>query len=343
MTRQWWHALTRYLGAIGSVSGWIQRTHHPLLVVMYHHVGPDEKHIKDLYHACPVNQFEADVDFLLQHFRPVDLSTVYRIAYGEEMAREPLVHFTFDDGLKSVQEHAWPILNSRQVPATVFVNSDFVTGPDMLYRMKAAVLSACWRAGELPAVVEESLREHLAGRIPGENLGAQLMTITYRDRHLLDELGSLARVDWHAYKTGHQIYLSMEDLQALHREGLAIGAHSLDHPNLASLPAEEQYHQVATSLQWVASHFPGQPPAFAFPFTDDGLSAATLQSLQQITQPPALLLGTAGIKQERHPGHWQRLPMDVWRGSAATTVPSAYAGACVKQYMGRYFVKRSRA
>ena len=36
------------------------------------------------------------------------------------------IALTFDDGLRSVHEHAWPVLRAEHAPATVFVTSDYV-------------------------------------------------------------------------------------------------------------------------------------------------------------------------------------------------------------------------
>lgn len=330
---QWW-------GRKYTLADWTTRTRHPLLIVMYHHVGPEQPHLRWLYHSRSSTQFEADLRVFRQYFTPISLAEVYAHATGEKPIRSPGIHITFDDGLTGFQEYAWPLLQQYGFPASVFVNPDFIVGLDMLYRMKVSVLIDALKQGSIPATVELSMCEHLKGRVAGKTTLQQLRNITYQQRHLLDELGSLARLDWAEYKQGHQIYLSTDDLQAMAAKGLGIGAHSLDHPLLATLPEAEQVTQVKESVAWVKQRFTGQPPVFAFPFTDHGLSMGDLQRLQQKSESDLLLLGTAGIKREKHRMHLQRFAMDVNLGDALSQLQQAYAAARIKQLLGRYEVVR---
>lgn len=336
LLRQW---LVQW-GRQRSLKQWTIKTRHPLLIVLYHHVGPEEKHLRWLYHSRTQAQFEADLQVYQQHFEPVSLSQVYAHATGEQPIERPSVHITFDDGLTSIAEYAWPLLQQYGFHGSVFVNPDFITGPDMLYRMKVSVLIDEIKQGLVPAAEELSMREHMKGRVHGKTTLQQLRNIKYGQRHLLDELGSLARVDWRAYKQGHQIYMNETTLQELADQGLGIGAHSLDHPVLADLSREEQEQQVQQSVAWVQKRFPSQPPVFAFPFTDDGLSRADIERLQTNSESRLLMMGTAGIKQEAHPMHLQRYPMDVRLGGAKQQLEQAFAAAKIKQWLGKYIVAR---
>lgn len=323
-----------------SLNRWAAQTGHHLLIVLYHHVGPEEKHLRWLYHSRTQAQFEDDLRLFQQHFEPVTLPEVYAHATGERPLLRPSIHLTFDDGLSSIQEYAWPLLQQYGFAGSVYVNPDFITGPDMFYRMKVSYLIDELKQGLVPAAVELTMREHLKGRVSGKTILQQLQNIRYGQRHLLDELGSLARVEWQAYKQGHQIYLTENELAQLAKEGMGIGAHSLDHPLLSELSSYEQAQQVAESVAWVQQRLPEQPPVFAFPFTDQGLSRSTIQYLQNQYPGQLLLLGTAGIKQEGHPMHLHRYPMDVQLAGARQQLQQAFASARLKQLLGRYTVVR---
>lgn len=336
LLRQW----LQTWGRQKPLKQWAQKTSHQLLIVLYHHVGPTERHLRWLYSSRTQAQFEADLQCFQQHFEPVTLSQVYAHATGEQPIERPSIHITFDDGLQSVAEYAWPLLQQYGFEGSVFINPDFVTGPDIFYRMKVSVLIDEIKQGLVPAAEELSMREHMKGRVPGKTTLQQLRNITYGQRHLLDELGSLARIDWRAYKQGHQIYLNQEQLQQLAAAGMGVGAHSLDHPLFSALDGEARQQQFLGSLQWVQRHFPTQPPTFAFPFTDHGLSTAAIQTLQKSVPEPVLLLGCAGIKQEAHAMHLQRYPMDVLLAGAKRQLQQAYAGARLKQLLGKYTVAR---
>lgn len=91
-----------------------------LIVLCYHAVA--EEWDADL--AVSPSQFEAEVRFLVQHG--------YHGATFHDAVTAPLgrrtVAITFDDGFCSVAERAFPILARYELPATIFVVTDFVGG-----------------------------------------------------------------------------------------------------------------------------------------------------------------------------------------------------------------------
>jgi peptidoglycan/xylan/chitin deacetylase (PgdA/CDA1 family) len=129
--------------------------------------------------------FESQVDYLLERG--------YRAATFTEALTAPsaprTVVFTFDDGFRSVLEHALPILSSRGLQATVFVPTDFPGGKRLL----------CWegidhwRGGryerELTPMSWDDLR-----RLQGQGWEVGSHTCSHPqlrrldDRRLLDEL-----------------------------------------------------------------------------------------------------------------------------------------------------------
>jgi peptidoglycan/xylan/chitin deacetylase (PgdA/CDA1 family) len=67
--------------------------------------------------------FEAQMDFLARHRRVVPLAD----AVSESLpAGKPMVAITFDDGYRSVFDHALPILEQHGFPAAVFVPTAYI-------------------------------------------------------------------------------------------------------------------------------------------------------------------------------------------------------------------------
>jgi hypothetical protein len=64
-------------------------------------------------------------------------------------------------------------------------------------------------------------------------------------------------------------------------------------------------------MSWVKEKFQSQPNLFAFPFTDDGVSA---ELINKITSQPNnicdLSFGTSGIQPVKIGNHFQRIPME---------------------------------
>lgn len=99
-----------------------------LLVLSYHDIRDDvaRKGDPDAY-AVSAQNFAAHLDWMSgQGYRPVSLSDVEAAARGERRLPEKAVLLTFDDGLRSVYTHAFPLLRAYGYPALVAVVTDWV-------------------------------------------------------------------------------------------------------------------------------------------------------------------------------------------------------------------------
>jgi peptidoglycan/xylan/chitin deacetylase (PgdA/CDA1 family) len=81
-----------------------------------------------------VAEFQKDLDYLLKHFEPIDVETLYHFHINKITPEKPVFHLTFDDGLKEIYEIVAPILLKKGVPATFFINSGFVDNKTLFYR-----------------------------------------------------------------------------------------------------------------------------------------------------------------------------------------------------------------
>ncbi|SOD50657.1 biofilm PGA synthesis lipoprotein PgaB [Pseudoxanthomonas wuyuanensis] len=102
-----------------------------LLVLSYHDIRDDvaRKGDPDAYAASTQN-FAAHLDWLSGHgYRPVSLSDVQAAARGERRLPAKAVLLTFDDGLRSVYTHAFPLLRAYGYPALVAVVTSWLDLP----------------------------------------------------------------------------------------------------------------------------------------------------------------------------------------------------------------------
>ena len=176
------------------------------VVLVYHHVSeqtPASTSVRP-------DRFEAHLDYLESHgFEVWPLSRVLAAAIqGAQDLPDNVVAITFDDAYRSVYSKAWPMLQEREWPFTVFVNTDSID------------------AGHSPYMSWDELRElvkngvdignhsashgHLIARLDNETLDtwqARIGDDILRARNrIADELGVVSTV--FAYPYG-------EDSQAL--------------------------------------------------------------------------------------------------------------------------------
>jgi peptidoglycan/xylan/chitin deacetylase (PgdA/CDA1 family) len=280
------------------------------LVLPFYHTVSNQPlaHISSLYKHKSVAEFEADLDFLLQHFSPISLEEVFLYRKGELALQKPSFHLSFDDGLREVFTVVRPILKARGVPATIFVNPDFVGNKVLFFRYKAALLIK-----ELMHLGIDELPEFpFDSKIKTVNAWKKwILSAKHNQSNQLDELAILLNVDFVSFLKKEKPYLEISELKKLQEEGFAIGAHSMNHPEYQYINEEEQMLQTLESVEWVQQHFPQKITAFAFPFTDFGVRKSLFEQLSSNPKRPDLLFGTAGLNEGINEFHLQRSPMEL--------------------------------
>jgi poly-beta-1,6-N-acetyl-D-glucosamine N-deacetylase len=102
----------------------------PLLVLSYHDIRDDvaAKGDADAYSVSTQN-FAAHLDWLAGHgYHPVSMAQVVAASKGAPLPSKPVL-ITFDDGLRSLYTHAFPLLRAYDYPALAAVVTDWVDLP----------------------------------------------------------------------------------------------------------------------------------------------------------------------------------------------------------------------
>lgn len=288
-------------------------SHLPVLLPFYHLVSDDQKPWRRNYDYPGVKKFEEELDFLLAHFKPVALD---ELLSGRNLSG--CFHLSFDDGLRECAEAVVPVLKRKGVPATFFINPSFVDNRDLFHRYKAS---------EIVALLQQ------------RNINLNLQQ-TYADLESLDGLAAEIGIDWDEWLEKHRPYLSLDQIRQLQADGFSIGSHSMDHPEFDLLDEETQLDEIRESMTWLTRKLNPPVKAFAFPFTDAGVSDTVFKTCRD-EHVFDLSFGTAGLKKERQPRHFQRLPMERrMERSTNQRIKEAYLAYRIKWIMGQHYARR---
>ncbi|MCW0482707.1 polysaccharide deacetylase family protein [Gaoshiqia sediminis] len=285
----------------------------PVLLPFYHLVSNDELPYRMNYHYPSVATFESDLDFLLQHYKPVGLD---ELLSGKSLTKA--FHLSFDDGLRECYDVVAPILKRKGVPATFFVNPAFVDNQDLFHRYKVS---------EIAALLKE------------KNIHISLQN-TYADLDSLDELAADLGLNWHELMSERQPYMTTPEIRSLQQDGFTIGGHSMDHPEFWLLDEESQLEEIRESMAWINQTFAPQIKAFAFPFSDVGVPDCVFEACHE-ERLFDVSFGTAGLKRERMECHFQRVPMETDQpATAAKRLKAEYLAFQLKRLINRHYAKR---
>lgn len=285
----------------------------PVLLPFYHLVSDREHPFQYNYRVLSIRRFREDLDFLLEHFEPISLEELH-----SGMNLKGRFHLSFDDGLRECFEVIAPILKEKGVPATFFVNPAFVDNHDLFHRYKAAVLNQIFAKNGIMANLQN----------------------TYADLMSLDEMADDMGLKWDEYLKKENPYMTLEQLSQLERDDFTIGAHSWDHPEFWLLDEEHQLDEIRESMEWLMANFSPKTRAFAFPFTDFGVSPFVFDAIRR-ERLCDLTFGTAGIKLEKEARHYQRLSMEAeGYQSAQNLLKAEYLSYQLKRLVDQHVVKR---
>lgn len=252
-------------------------------VLMYHRIAEPDRRDPGLISATP-GDFERQVAWLRERRPLVSLAEAAAAVRGEHELPRGAVLLTFDDACDDFLHAAWPVLRRHDAPAVVFVPTDFPGRADRAFwwdRVCATLEHARGRptvespAGPLEVRTDADLaRARRAVR--------DWVWRTPHDEAMLgiDEL--VHHLDGPAVEGN---VLGWDELRDLHRQGVAIGAHTRSHPRLDQLPLDRAVGEVLGSMADVEREIGSAPEAFAYP--GGGLTDALVGRLRDAGVPPA--------------------------------------------------------
>jgi peptidoglycan/xylan/chitin deacetylase (PgdA/CDA1 family) len=154
-----------YSGALWLMAR--MRFHRKTFVLMYHRVLPAGADTFSSDSICVTPEaFARQMAFLRRHFRVLSVAELAEhLEHGTALPSRSCV-VTFDDGWRDNFEHALPILREQQVPAVIFVATDYIGGDDCFWqeRLSRLLFNGLRGSAAARALVEQIVvRPGLAG------------------------------------------------------------------------------------------------------------------------------------------------------------------------------------
>lgn len=234
--------------------------HKKLFILIYHRVldAPDFMRPDEVDKQV----FTWQMALLAKHFNVLPLSeAIQRLQTGALPPRA--VCITFDDGYADNYLNALPILQRFGLKATFFIANGFLNGGRMwndtvieaVRNFPGSVLDLSEIGLGCFPVADQDQKSQAAGQIIQSikhlpfNQRDQFTTyIAAQSEHLPDDL-----------------MMSSEQLIKLHRSGMEIGGHTVNHPILAKLDRQRAYQEIAENKQALEQLLNTELSIFAYP------------------------------------------------------------------------------
>lgn len=198
--------------------------------------------------AIPRDLFRRQLERLAGRYRVLSLDEIQRLlTEGGEWPRRS-VAITFDDGYADNVELALPELRAVGVPACLYVTTGPMRGGDPLWTAELALLLDRSRRSEV-----ESAGERLSLAGPEERWSTRRhLTRTWAmldPSELSRRIRALAEALEVDYGQARGVVLSEGEARRWREEGMALGAHTVHHPNLAYQDPEVRRSELEGSMR----------------------------------------------------------------------------------------------
>lgn len=183
---------------------------------------------------------------------------------------EKAVVITFDDGYKDNYLYAYPSLNKYHIPATIFLTTAHVGRGKLFWWDKVNYVIQHTTVNQLNLgelgnyLLQSELDKFYAKPIIVEGL----KKLSEEEKNLLiEKLLNILEVDIPT-DLGKQLILSWDEVREMSNDGIAFGAHSVNHSVLTNLPLRQAKWEITQSKKDIEEKIGTQATAFSYPNGD---------------------------------------------------------------------------
>lgn len=240
-----------------------RRTWSGLLIFNYHRFGrPGAQDDPDLYSAT-LDDFATHVAELADRFEIVPAGS----AEWSEGGPARRVAITVDDGYRD-QLGAAEVLAAQGVVGSFFICTGFIDEPHHAWWDEIA-----WLTADGPVSLPPS--EWFPGGLDPVGMTQtafrRRVNLAYKTRageageKFLDDLAEVVGRPRLPTDAAIDHWMSWDDVRSLREMGMEVGAHSVSHPVLATLPQQRQHDEIADSVERLSKELAEPVDLFSYP------------------------------------------------------------------------------
>jgi peptidoglycan/xylan/chitin deacetylase (PgdA/CDA1 family) len=239
------------------------RFHRKAFVLMYHRVLPAGADTFSADSICVRPEtFARQMAFLRRHFRVLSIAELAEhLNSGRELPSRSCV-VTFDDGWRDNFEHALPVLRDQQVPAVIFVATDFIGGDDCFWqeRLSRLMFHAVRGGAAARTLVEQTVGSPgLGERDPADQRRIIRDAVDALKNRTQPEIAALeqrvrAALDGGVVSFGEDRFMDWAQVTALTQGTLvSVGSHGCTHTPLTKLSEEHAASELNEASRRIAT------------------------------------------------------------------------------------------
>lgn len=234
----------------------------------YHRIGDPEKTAFDPnVFSCTTEMFEQHLYFFKKHFEIISTDDLLNL-YPTDSVNKKHAVITFDDGYEDNYQFAYPLLKQLNVPATLFVATDFIDQKCIPW----------W--DEVAWIIKRSNPKDIAkcGWISESELTSMsiaeqikvILRVIKRDRNssIKEKVAQLRLVSGQSFSLAqldNKLFADWDMVREMAENGIIIGSHTCSHRILSHLTETEQEQELNASKKRIETELSSSTNIMAYP------------------------------------------------------------------------------
>ncbi len=244
-----------------------------ITIVMYHYIRELPLTRFPKIKGLLFSQFENQLKYFLSNYSFITIKDCISAYYGEHLLPENPILLTFDDGYIEHYTKVFPLLNEYGIQGCFFPSAGVIVEDRVLNVNKIHfILAAC---KDNLALLDEifvaidNYRSEYSLEERDYYIDEYARPSRYDDKYtvlikkllqvgLEKELTDLILTElFYKYVTedeaafSRELYVSIDQLKCMHRNGMYIGSHGYNHHHMDTLEAREQEYEIDRSLEFL--------------------------------------------------------------------------------------------
>jgi peptidoglycan/xylan/chitin deacetylase (PgdA/CDA1 family) len=259
--------LLYYSGMVGFFRRFRKRDGGEIKILAYHDIGPQSFFNLQV----PEKVFRSHMSYLSDAgYNVISLEEAVELLKSKKPVPADTVVITFDDGYRSIYEHVLPAVKKYGMPVTVFLSTGPVEKRGPLFvdalayafekTKKERLDLTPWGLKEYP-VVNPGLKERAGLEI--NDFSKDLKT--EERRKLLQFIFEKLDVELDSPELKDRM-LTWEEVRISKSQGVSFGAHTVSHPSLARISADEAREEIHRSKKMMEERLDSEIRTFAYPY-----------------------------------------------------------------------------
>jgi peptidoglycan/xylan/chitin deacetylase (PgdA/CDA1 family) len=214
-------------------------------VLMYHRIVNGNSASGISYQA-----FEQHLKFLSKYYHVVGINEII-LDKKNGTVNPQKVALTFDDGYFDFYTQAWPLLKKYNLPASIYITTDFIDG--VMWMWPDKIRELLQRTSIKQVELSPLGRLYLDDQFVEKNwntIADYCINLAIEEREaFIIELGNLLQINLPDPPSANYAGLTWLQLIEMKEEGLDIGSHTLTHPLLTTVSNEKLELELIKSKQ----------------------------------------------------------------------------------------------